>query len=102
MGLEELGQTFRKIKGAKWEKKLPINKPESFDGELDSTPTYWQWRKQMDSYLRYHRGTWDDDADLLIIVSSCMKGAAREWFDNRAEDLCEIGKSTILWYLCQQ
>ena len=46
----------------------------------------------MASYLRYHRGTWDDDADLLIIVGSCMKGATREWFDNRAEDLCDNRK----------
>ena len=85
MGLEALGQTYRRTKGSK-EKKPSINKPESFDGELDSS-TYRQWRKQMDSYLRYHRGAWEDDADLLIIVGSCMKGAAREWFDNRVEDL---------------
>ena len=75
-----------RTKGSKKEKPS-TDKPESFDGELDSSPTYRRWHKQMDSCLGYHRGAWEDDANLLIIVGSCMKGAAWEWFDNRAEGL---------------
>ena len=40
IGLGGLGQTYQRTKGSKKEKKPPINKPESFEGELDPSPAY--------------------------------------------------------------
>ena len=75
------------VKRRKKEKKLSISKPEQYDGLRTSTLTYRQWYETVNGYLRYHKGTWEDDIDLIMIVGTFMKGKARDWFDSRARSL---------------
>lgn len=75
------------VKRRKREKKLQIPKTELYDGGRDSEPTYRQWNETVNGYPCFHRGIWEDDADLITIVGAFMMGKARDWFDNRARPL---------------
>ena len=58
----------------RWEKKksrkLQMNRPQTVDGDRSSKPTYGQWCSGVERYLDYHRGEWEKDADLIIMVGS--------------------------------
>ncbi len=81
--LVELAGTKRVIK----EKKIQINKPDSYDGTLEAKPPYRKWFRRLNDYLHHYKGTWDDDEDLIRIFGSFMTGEARDWFDTRADTL---------------
>ena len=65
-------------------RKLQMNRPQTFEGDRSSKPTYRQWCSGLGRYLDYHRGEWAKDADLINMVGSYMKDKALDWFDSRA------------------
>jgi len=68
-------------------KKPPINKPKSYAGDRNATPTYRQWFRVLEDYLDYHQATYDSDQDKITIVGSHMEGKARDWYDSRKRQM---------------
>src|SRR6266705_2581609 len=81
--LEDLVGIKRRVK----EKKIQIPKPAPFKGTLGSDPSYQRWKRQMNNYLHYNKGIWDDDADLIRVVGSYLDKEALDWFQTRSDDL---------------
>lgn len=73
------------VKKREQDKKLSVPKPEQFNRLRASNPTYRQWYKTVNGYLRYHKGSWEGEHDLTTIVGIFMKGKARDWFDSLAQ-----------------
>ena len=79
-----LGDLHAHLREKKKSWKLQMNRPQTFDGDRSSKPTYRQWCSGLERYLDYHRGEWEKDADLINMVGSYMKDKALDWFDSHA------------------
>ena len=82
--MEDLDDVQRSQK----EKKLQIPKPDAYNGSIDTNPMDQRWYETINDYLYHIRGTWDGDSDLIRVVGAYRKWKARDWYDNRARQLC--------------